>query len=61
MNYFKKSIDNGFSIMGIIFIILILLSLILKKPELLSENGIYFLSFFVVLVTVKYFIFKNKK
>lgn len=60
MNYFKKSLENGFSVMGIVFILIILISLIFNKPELLSENRIYFLSFFIVLVLGKYFIFKNK-
>lgn len=60
MNSFKKSLDNGFSVMGIVFILLILISLILRKPELLSENRVYFLSLFIVLVLSKYFVFKNK-
>lgn len=60
MSYFKKSLDNGFSVMGIVFIVLILFSLILNKPELLSKNRIYFLSFFVILVIGKSFIFKTK-
>lgn len=61
MNYLKKSLENGFSVMGMVFIATILISLIFNKPELLSSNRIYFLSFFLVLVVGKYFIFKNEK
>lgn len=61
MNSFKKSLDNGFNVMGIVFIAVILMSFILNKPELLSESRIYFLSFFIVLIVGKYFMFKNKK
>lgn len=61
MNSFKKSLDNGFSVMGMVFVAVILMSFILNKPELLSESRIYFLSFFVVLIVGKYFIFKNRQ
>ena len=60
MKYLKKSLDNAFSILGGVFIIYILLSFALNKPEILVDTRVYSLFFFFVLVVEKYFIFKRK-
>lgn len=61
MPKWKEALQSGFLLIGVIYILTLLLSIILKEPEILSEQKESYLLFFIIIVVGKYIILKIKK
>lgn len=61
MQKWKEALQSGFLLIGVIYILTLLLSIILKEPEILSEQKESYLLFFIIIVVGKYIILKIKK